>query len=176
MIALCTAVVFAWFLTQTYLNTTAVNWSIIGDAVPLSFPVTIALRFAGLNVDCATLCDRLTVTTTHMFHNQRGSAMAGTVTCNRTLAPECSMLWDSDDFTLTPQSTVTFAFAGPTYASAIFWNVTTTSINDSWPNNLEQTLAAPYNTRFQGNEPATAVDIAMTRLQYVNNISDIESW
>jgi len=175
VLAMCTAMIWTWFLTQTYLQTTAVNWSIIGDAVPLSFPVTVGLKFAGLNVDCATLCDRLTLTTTHMFHNQRGTLKGGTVTCNRTSGPECSVLWDSDDYTLTPQSVVSFEFAGPTYASAIAWNITTTSIEDSWPNNLQQTLAAPFDHRFQGLQ-ATSVDIAMTRVMYVNNLTDVVSW
>jgi len=144
--------------------------------VPFSFPVQVGLAFAGLNVDCATMCSRISVSTHGMYRHQIGSISAGAARCDSTPGDVCSVVWDSGDLTMSPIASVTMTFAGTMWATALAWNVTSTSIDVNWPNFLTQTLTAPVGSRFQGDKQPTAIDMAMTRLNYIDNITDYSTW
>jgi hypothetical protein len=172
------AICLSIYVAHIQYSDVVVDWSVIveqGSSMSLTDrrAMSISVHILGASISCAELCMRLSADRTGIY--SRGVSAAGMLECQPVHDSCCRISWIvSGDVLFTSSSRITLNVAGPMSFVGLVWRFESQSFDPRVNYNLSQALAAPLQTRFQGENP-TVVSLAIGTVQWQNDLLGMSS-
>jgi hypothetical protein len=175
--AIC-AVCLSIYVAHIQYSDVVVDWSVVveqGSSMSLTdrHAMSLFVHILGASISCADLCKRLSADRAGIY--SRGVTAAGVLECQPVHDSCCRISWIvSGDVLFTSSSRITLNVVGPMSFVGLLWRFESQSFDPRVNYNLSQALAAPLQTRFEGDSP-TVVSLAIGTVQWQNDLLGMAS-